>query len=273
MFRPALRTLLDVPALPSVHVLLDLCFPPCCLACDRPAWEEGNRVGGVLCRACRVRRPPALLRCPACGRRTGPHGAAWSCPACTGDAAEHDALRWSGTPAALGRRALRGVVAAWSYTGPPRDLVLALKFRGRPEAAGLLVPGVVEALRRARVPGDLVVPIPLSPRRRRKRGYDQARRLARPLARALGLPLRAGALRRIRHTAPQSGLPTAARRRGPRGAFAARTRPVAGRCVILVDDVLTSGATAWACALALRRAGAVAVTAAVACRAERRRMS
>jgi ComF family protein len=211
-----------------------------------------------------------VLRCRACGRRTGPHGSPWGCPACTGAGADHDALRWHGTPAALRRRALHGVVAAWSYTGPPRDLVLALKFRARPEAAGLLAGGLAEALRRARLPGDLVVPVPLSARRRRQRGYDQARRLARPVAQALGLPYAERALRRTRHTAPQSGLPPAARRVGPRGAFAVRPGAVAGRCVILIDDVLTSGATARAAALALRRAGALVVTAAVACRAERR---
>ncbi|MDA1195315.1 MAG: phosphoribosyltransferase family protein, partial [Planctomycetota bacterium] len=75
--------------------------------------------------------------------------------------------------------------------------------------------------------------------------------------------------RRRRHTAPQSGLSRAARRRAPQGAFVARAAVVAGRCVILIDDVLTSGATARACAVALRRAGALAVVVGVACRAER----
>nr|MDJ0523666.1 phosphoribosyltransferase family protein [Planctomycetota bacterium] len=106
--------------------------------------------------------------------------------------------------------------------------------------------------------------------RRRARGYDQARRIAAPVAGALGLRYAPCALRRIRHTAPQSGLAPSARRAGPRGAFRARRRHVEGHCVILVDDVLTSGATARACALALRAAGARTVTAAVACRAEPR---
>ena len=93
--------------------------------------------------------------------------------------------------------------------------------------------------------------------------------LAAQVARRLGLEHARHALRRRRHTAPQTSLARSVRQRGPRGAFSARRRWVRGRCVILVDDVLTSGATAKACALALRRAGALAVVAAVACRAER----
>jgi len=192
------------------------------------------------------------------------------CPRCTGPTAERDALRWSGADVFRKRRAIHGVVAAWPYAGPPRDLVLGLKFRRRPEAARPMAGGMIEALRRARVPGDLVVPVPLSRRRRLQRGYDQARLLAAPIARALGVAYRPRALVRRQHGAPQSGRTHAQRRNALRGAFRARGRQVRGRCVILVDDVLTSGATARACALAMRRGGALAVTVAVACRAERR---
>ena len=247
--------------------LLDTCFPPRCAACAGHAWDAGR---SGLCGTCLRALPPAVLRCFACGRRVGPHGDRLACPACAGPLAGPGPLTWSGRREDLPRRALRGVVAAWGYAGPARELVVGLKFRARPEAARILAAGLAEALRRTRVPGDLVVPVPLSVRRRRRRGYDQARLLARATARALGLAVRPSALRRRRHTAPQSGLTPAARRRGPRGAFLARRRAVAGRCVILVDDVLTSGATAWACARALRRSGARAVTAAVACRTERR---
>lgn len=275
--------------------LLDLCFPPRCVACDerppladtgRPlpeAWAaraapgavlqqlgRALRIGG-LCRRCLRALPDAHERCAVCGRRVGPALPAGAparagCARCTGPLAEADALTWRG-PAA--RRALAGVVAPWSYGGVPRDLVLGLKFHRRQAAAGPLAAALAEALSAAQIPGDLVVHVPLSFRRRRSRGYDQAGVLAAQVARRLGLEHARHALRRRRHTAPQTSLARSVRQKGPRGAFRARRRRVRGRCVILVDDVLTSGATAKACALALRRAGALAVVAAVACRAER----
>lgn len=289
--------------------LLDSCFPPRCVACDeRPpladtgrslpaAWASraapgailqqmgrALRIGG-LCRRCLRALPDAHARCAACGRRVGPALPAGAparvgCARCTGPLAEADALTWrGGFPASQGglsasqrgttRRALAGVVAPWSYGGVPRDLVLGLKFHRRQAAAGPLGAALAEALRAAHIPGDLVAHVPLSFRRRRSRGYDQAGLLAAQVARRLGLEHARHALRRRRHTAPQTSLARSVRQRGPRGAFSARRRWVRGRCVILVDDVLTSGATAKACALALRRAGALAVVAAVACRAER----
>jgi ComF family protein len=164
------------------------------------------------------------------------------------------------------RPPLRRVVVGLDYAGTARDLVIALKFGGHPRAALPLAEALHAAVEAAGTPGDVIVPVPLSRRRERERGYNQALVLARALSRGCGVALDARALRRRRHTRRQSGLTRAARRRGPRGAFVARAERVGGRCVLLVDDVLTSGATLRACAVALRRAGAASVTAAVACR-------
>jgi len=99
--------------------------------------------------------------------------------------------------------------------------------------------------------------VPLHPRRRRERGFNQAELLARALAARLTRECEPAALVRRRETRPQAGLTAAARRRNVAGAFAVRRQArVAGRLVVLVDDVVTTGATVAACAHALRAAGA-----------------
>lgn len=242
---------------------LDLALPPRCLVCLDPTWDAPLP---SLCDLCCARIPAPERRCPRCARPVGPHEAppGGGCPACVGPRAVADAL---GKPALSGRQPLDRVVAAHAYTGTPRALVVGLKFRGRVGAGALLAADLAERLAEAGVPGDLVVAVPLSSRRRRQRGYDQAALLARAVAHGLDLPYAAQALRRRRDTPAQTSLSRAGRRRSVRGAFRGCPRRVRGRCVILVDDVLTTGATARAAALALRRAGAAAVVAAVACRA------
>jgi ComF family protein len=106
----------------------------------------------------------------------------------------------------------------------------------------------------------LLVPVPLHTSRLRTRGFNQALLLARALGRSRGLPVASRALARIRATTAQPGLSAADRRRNLRGAFVVRQPDaVRDRAVVLVDDVLTTGATADACARALRAAGAATV--------------
>jgi ComF family protein len=231
------------------RALLEAVFPPRCLACRGEAWD-GPAAPRGLCRLCAAALPVLAAPCRRCGREAGPHAAQAPCPRCRGEETDLD-----------------GVVAPLAYRGVARDLVLALKFGRRPPAALPLGRLLADAVLAAGRPGDLVVPVPLSAARFRGRGFDQAEEIARVVSAATGLERGRGALLRRRAARPQSTLSRAARRRGPRGAFLARRARVEGRCVLLVDDVVTTGATASACARALRRAGALRVVLAAACRA------
>lgn len=147
-------------------------------------------------------------------------------------------------------------VAVGPYAGTLKRLIAAFKFdgwdllaapAGRRMAAVALEVGLARDL-------DAVTPIPSTRRRNRRRGYDPAALLAAEVARRLGRPLRE-LVRRVREGPPQSDLPASKRAANVAGAFVARS-PATGRSILLVDDVATTGATAFAAASALREAGA-----------------
>ena len=143
-----------------------------------------------------------------------------------------------------------------------REAIHAFKFGGRRGLADPLGDLMTE-LGLSALPGatpDLLLPVPLHRRRERERGYNQALLLSRRLQRAWGIPVAADVLVRRGTTAPQANLDAPARRRNVGGAFAVpNPEAVFGRHVVLVDDVLTTGATAGECARCLLRAGASTV--------------
>jgi len=174
-------------------------------------------------------------------------------------------------PRAASHAGVDALSAAASFVDELADWMHRFKYpergwRGLDPAPGALIEALLreEAATLAREGGcfDAVVPVPLHPRRVRERGFDPVYALARVAARALGAPLVASALVRTRPTASQTGLDRAGRRRNVAGAFAAPARERArlrGATLLLVDDVVTTGATLHAAAVALRSVGAARV--------------
>ena len=226
---------------------LDLLYPPACRICGCDPDPHRD-----FCLPCLDTIPGrGMSACARCSRRVGPH--------------LHDA-----SGCARCRRetlAVDRVIAAASYDGPVRDLIWRLKFRGERSLGLPLGRWIAQGVASAGVRADLIVPVPLHWRRLIARGYNQAHILAKTTSKELSIPLQPRAVRRVRATTPQSSLEGAAtRRQNVRGAFRCRERLRRGATVILVDDVITTGATMGECALALREGGAARIIGAVIAR-------
>jgi len=220
--------------------LLDALLPRACLLCGaraRKALCDGcaadlPRLSGPLCPVCAV---PIAAPAPACG-------------ACLKTPPAFDAT-----------------LAPLHYVFPVDRLVQNLKFGRRLASADFFA----ACMRADAFPaGTLILPVALSARRLEERGFNQALEIARPLARALNLPLDGTSLIRTRDTPAQSGLPWRARKSNVRRAFACK-RDLTGEAVIVIDDVMTTGATLDAVARALKERGAARVVNWVATRALR----
>ncbi|MDB5951318.1 MAG: amidophosphoribosyltransferase, partial [Massilia sp.] len=187
-------------------------------------------------------------RCPRCANPVGAADAGRDCAGCLSQ-----------------RPAFDATLAGADYQAPLDGLVLQLKFAG----ALALAPWFAEVVRDSVLadPGfvlpDVLCPVPLGPRRLVERGFNQALEMARPLARHLGVPLRARLAIRAQDTRAQSGVAPDQRRRNMAGAFAVAPDArgwVRGRHIGLVDDVMTSGHTLGELAAAFKRAGAARVS-------------
>jgi ComF family protein len=222
--------------------LIDTIYPPRCIAC-----AEATDAAHGLCPACwRDTHFIAGTTCPKCGvPLIGEAGPEDLCESCR----RH--------PPAWDRGA-----AALLYQGAGRRIVLALKHGDRLDTARPLAGWMAAAGRELLADADLIAPVPLHWRRLVMRRYNQSAELARRLARLAGRPAVLDLLVRRRFTTPQEGMDRAARAANQEGAFAVNPRRAgvpAGRAVLLVDDVLTSGATLSACADCLRAAGAARI--------------
>jgi ComF family protein len=236
------------------HALFSLFFPDDCRVCGQ-LLTEVTRV--PVCRRC--------LRAPE------PLSAEFFCVSCRTPFQNSFPLGDDGR-CALCRHGLRGFDAAYcfgAYDGVLRELIHLFKY-GRIKTLARPLGGLLAAALPREESFDAVVPVPLHWRRQWQRGFNQSELLAGAIARRCGVPVMR-ALRRIRSTSAQAGLSHSSRRRNVAAAFRCpRPRLVQGKRILLIDDVMTTGSTAAACALVLKRAGARKVSFLTVARVDRR---
>ena len=207
-------------------------LPGACVLCAAPVAGPAD-----LCAGCAAELPSADCACARCGRPRA--GAPGPCECASQDWPLHRAL------------------ALASYAPPVDRLINAFKHRAGLAEGRSLSLLLAERVRRGYAGDslpDALVAVPMHWRRRLRRGFNQADEIARALSRRLGLPLASSACRRVRHTAPQQTLGAVGRRSGVESAF--RCRQSGHRHLAVVDDVVTTGATAAAVARSLRERGA-----------------
>lgn len=215
-------------------------LPATCLLCGDACRQ------GLLCAPCRDDLP--RLGPQVCSRCAAPDCGGLPCPQCQRQPPHFDAT-W----------------AVWRYAYPLDTLVGALKYRGELGLAPFFADALAQCLAPHAEQWDGLLPLPLHPQRLRTRGFNQSLEIGRHLARAINLPLLDGVCERIRETRPQTELPLEKRQSNVRGAFHCR-RELSGQRLLLLDDVLTTGATLSECARILKLHGAASIHVAVLAR-------
>lgn len=245
------------PARECSQALLDLLYPPVCGACSSPLQHGRDPVHRVFCSDCAESLVPVGSDC---------------CPRCAAPGALSHVQGESREICDDCRRlapVFESTAAAWCYGGPLLEALHRLKYGGELHLARPLARLHLFGLQPL-PPVDLIVPVPSHPSRVRRRGFDHVACMADEAGRLLGLPVRHGLLRKTKVTPPQARLGLRARLEGPKGSVAAdrkAPRKLEDMRVLLVDDVMTTGATANTCASALLAAGADAVSVTVLARA------
>jgi ComF family protein len=233
-----------------------------------------NLVFPEVCRVCgeRLQNLSRIPVCPSCLNEPKPFLAEHFCVDCRAPFLNAFPLDEHGR-CALCRNGLAGFDAAYSYgeyEGSLRKLIHVFKYGGVTPLAAEFGRLLSSALPREQN-FDVIVPLPLHWRKRLERGFNQSEMLAKSVSRRTGIPV-ARALRRRKHTDSQAGLTRAQRRTNVAGAFeVSRGEVIHGRHVLLIDDVLTTGATVSACSAVLKKAGAKRVTVLTLARADRRK--
>lgn len=190
-------------------------------------------------------------RCVSCGA-----GGYWLCDACT-DQVVFFEPPWPTLVDELWP--LQAVRCAAHLSGPLRKAIHHFKYGGLRDLGAILGQILTDCWDADPLPVQVIVPVPLHPQRERERGYNQSMLLAHELAQHTGLPVAEGVLLRVQSTPPQVGLNASERAANVRNAFRCRTEDLRGKRVLLLDDVLTTGATARSCARALIQGKASAV--------------
>lgn len=220
--------------------VLDWIFPPDCPGCEK----KGVR----FCDDCRKSvQPLSGPLCPVCGEPVRVDGL---CSDCIKESPAFDALR-----------------AYTLFDGEIRNALHRLKYRNDISQGDVLAPFLVELFTRQGWNVDIVTAVPLSKKRLRSRGYNQAERIARPFAARIKKPYLTNAVHRVIDTKSQIDLSLTERRENVSGAFYANSMVVALKSVIIIDDVSTTGSTISECARALKEAGAEKVYALTVARA------